>query len=131
MVESWTGHLVDWSGSMNRVIHDAFKQLMQIVWFCKRAGIQFEVYAFADHGMGDWFPEGTNVRKEFSYSNYEVNPFWNYKVGDITVSDHVLLNMFSSRMSKMELKRSAHYICGATLQMMGCGYDHYTGTSAE
>ena len=119
--------LVDWSGSMNRVIHDAFKQLMQIVWFCKRAGIQFEVYAFADHGMGDWFPEGTNVRKEFSYSNYEANPFWNYKVGDITVSDHVLLNMFSSRMSKMELKRSAHYICGATLQMMGCGYDHYTG----
>ena len=119
--------LVDWSGSMNRVIHDAFKQLMQIVWFCKRAGIQFEVYAFADHGMGDWFPEGTNVRKEFSYSNYEANPFWNYKVGDITVSDHVLLNMFSSRMSKMELERSAHYICGATLQMMGCGYDHYTG----
>ena len=119
--------LVDWSGSMTRVIHDAFKQLMQIVWFCKRAGIQFEVYAFADHGMGDWFPEGTNVRKEFSYSNYEANPFWNYKVGDITVSDHVLLNMFSSRMSKMELKRNAHYICGATLQMMGCGYDHYTG----
>mgnify|MGYP001955448245 CR=1 FL=1 len=119
--------LVDWSGSMNRVIHDAFKQLMQIVWFCKRAGIQFEVYAFADHGMGDWFPEGTGVRKEFSYSNYEANPFWNYKVGDITVSDHVLLNMFSSRMSKMELKRSAHYICGVTLQMMGCGYDHYTG----
>ena len=119
--------LVDWSGSMTRVIHDAFKQLMQIVWFCKRAGIQFEVYAFADHGMGDWFPEGTNVRKEFSYSNYEANPFWNYKIGDITVSDHVLLNMFSSRMSKMELKRSAHYICGATLQMMGCGYDHYTG----
>ena len=119
--------LVDWSGSMTRVIHDAFKQLMQIVWFCKRAGIQFEVYAFADHGMGDWFPEGTNVRKEFSYSNYEANPFWNYKIGDITVSDHVLLNMFSSRMSKMELKRNAHYICGATLQMMGCGYDHYTG----
>ena len=119
--------LVDWSGSMNRVIHDAFKQLMQIVWFWKRAGIQFEVYAFADHGMGDWFPEGTNVRKEFSYSNYEANPFWNYKIGDITVSDHVLLNMFSSRMSKMELKRNAHYICGATLQMMGCGYDHYTG----
>ena len=119
--------LVDWSGSMTRVIHDAFKQLMQIVWFWKRAGIQFEVYAFADHGMGDWFPEGTNVRKEFSYSNYEANPFWNYKIGDITVSDHVLLNMFSSRMSKMELKRNAHYICGATLQMMGCGYDHYTG----
>ena len=119
--------LVDWSGSMNRVIHDAFKQLMQIVWFCKRAGIQFEVYAFADHGMGDWFPEESGIRKEFSYSNYEANPFWNYKVGDITVSDHVLLNMFSSRMSKMELKRSAHYICGATLQMMGCGYDHYTG----
>ena len=119
--------LVDWSGSMTRVIHDAFKQLMQIVWFCKRAGIQFEVYAFADHGMGDWFPEGTNVRKEFSYSNYEANPFRNYKIGDITVSDHVLLNMFSSRMSKMELKRNAHYICGATLQMMGCGYDHYTG----
>ena len=29
--------LIDWSGSMSRIIHDAFKQLMQIVWFCKRS----------------------------------------------------------------------------------------------
>ena len=122
--------LVDWSGSMSRVIHDAFKQLMQIVWFCKRAGIKFEVYAFADHGMSEWIDDDYE-RSSMSaqhYSNYQSNPFFNYKLGDLSVSDHVLINFFSDRMSKMELKRMAHYLAITTLQMYGCGYDHYSGS---
>ena len=117
--------LVDWSGSMSRIIHDAFKQVMQIVWFCKRAGIKFEVYAFCDHGMSHWFDE--NFRE---YGNYKNNPFWNYKLGDVAVSDHVLLNFFSDRMSKMELKRMSHYLASMTLQMNGCDYNHYDGSHA-
>ena len=115
--------LIDWSGSMSGIIHDAFKQVMQIVWFCKRAGIKFEVYAFCDHGLNHWIGE-----RYGEYGEYKTNPFWNYKLGDIAVADHVLLNFFSDRMSKMELKRMAHYLASTTLQMKGCGYNHYDGT---
>ena len=120
--------LIDWSGSMGRIIHDAFKQLMQIVWFCKRAGIKFEVFAFADHGMNVWFKdkEGGCAFGEYR-GDYRNDPFFNYKLGDVAVSDHVLLNLFSDRMSKMELKRMANYLTFTTIQMCGMNYDHYTG----
>ena len=36
---------LDWSASMSTQHHNCFKQLLQIVWFCNRAGIKFEVYA--------------------------------------------------------------------------------------
>jgi len=123
--------LLDWSGSMNHIIHDAFKQVMQIVWFCKRAGIKFEVFAFADHGMDYWFKVDES-RSSFGEwrGDYKDNPFFNYKVGDLAVADHVLLNFFSDRMSKMELKKMSHYLALTTLQMGGMNYDHYTGKHA-
>jgi len=47
---------VDWSGSMNRVIHDVIQQTLQLAFFCKAVGIPFSVYgfttamgAFSDH----------------------------------------------------------------------------------
>jgi hypothetical protein len=43
---------LDWSASMVYQHHNCFKQLLKIVWFCKRAGIKFEVYAFTDNGWG-------------------------------------------------------------------------------
>ena len=107
--------LIDWSGSMNHIIHNAWKQLMQLVWFCRRAGIKFEVFAFSDSAFGM-----LNTNRE--HWEYNQNPFWNYKLGDQTVSDHVLLNMFSSRMSKMDTKRMAHYFCAITVSMTGRGW---------
>jgi|TARA_B100000073_G_scaffold46481_1_gene34427 hypothetical protein len=38
--------ILDWSGSMGNVIHDTVKQLLNLVWFCKKVNIPFEVYAF-------------------------------------------------------------------------------------
>ena len=35
---------------------------------------------------------------------YADSPTWNYKHGDLHLGNHLLLNIFSSRMSKMELK---------------------------
>ena len=104
--------LIDWSGSMNNVIHNAWKQLMQLVWFCRRAGIKFEVFAFSDSAF-------ELLGKSERYHEYSQNPYWNYKLGDESVSDHVLLNLFSSRMSKMETKRMAHYFCAITVSMIG------------
>ena len=38
--------VLDWSGSMQDVILDTVKQLLNLVWFCKKVNIPFEVYAF-------------------------------------------------------------------------------------
>ena len=37
---------VDWSGSMNRVLHDVIQQTLQLAFFCKAVGIPFSVYGF-------------------------------------------------------------------------------------
>ena len=38
--------ILDWSGSMSRVIQDTLKQLYNLIWFCRKVNIPFEVYAF-------------------------------------------------------------------------------------
>lgn len=40
--------ILDWSGSMRRILKDTIKQLFSLVWFCKKVSIPFEVYAFSD-----------------------------------------------------------------------------------
>ena len=43
--------ILDWSGSMSRVIGDTLKQLYNLIWFCRKVNIPFEVYAFTY----EWF----------------------------------------------------------------------------
>ena len=38
--------VLDWSGSMCDVMLDTVKQLFNLIWFCKKVSIPFEVYAF-------------------------------------------------------------------------------------
>ena len=38
--------VLDWSGSMQYVMEDTIKQLFNLIWFCKKVNIPFEVYAF-------------------------------------------------------------------------------------
>jgi len=40
--------VLDWSGSMCDVMMDTIKQLFNLVWFCKKVAIPFEVYAFTN-----------------------------------------------------------------------------------
>jgi hypothetical protein len=42
--------ILDWSGSMSGVMMDTIKQLYNLIWFCKKVAIPFEVYAFT----GEW-----------------------------------------------------------------------------
>ena len=39
---------VDWSGSMSGSIDATLKQLLNLVWFCRKINIPFEVFAFSD-----------------------------------------------------------------------------------
>jgi hypothetical protein len=43
--------VLDWSGSMQHVLKDTVKQLLNLVWFCRKVNIPFEVYAFSN----EWF----------------------------------------------------------------------------
>lgn len=38
--------ILDWSGSMSNFLLDAYKQLLNLIWFCRKVNIPFEVYAF-------------------------------------------------------------------------------------
>ena len=38
--------ILDWSGSMGEILLDAYKQLLNLIWFCRKVNIPFEVYAF-------------------------------------------------------------------------------------
>ncbi len=40
--------ILDWSGSMASVLQDTIKQLYNLIWFCKKVQIPFEVYAFTN-----------------------------------------------------------------------------------
>jgi len=45
--------LLDWSGSMGDYLLNTVKQVLNLVWFCKKVGIPFRVYAFTN----SWYVE--------------------------------------------------------------------------
>jgi len=90
---------LDWSGSMQYNISGTMKQLFNLVWFCNRVKIPFEVYAFTDQ-MGGRYRKSDGV--------YVANK--KVKTGDMKVEYVKLLNFMSSRMSKVELKKMTHQL---------------------
>ena len=84
--------LLDWSGSMSDYILDTVKQLFNLVWFCKKVQIPFEVYAFtyefSDRLLGE-----------------EVLEKYDRKSKVISINEHFhLLNFFSSRSNSREIE---------------------------
>ena len=45
--------ILDWSGSMSHVMLDTIKQLYNLLWFCRKVNIPFEVYAFTNEYPND------------------------------------------------------------------------------
>ncbi len=58
--------VLDWSGSMTEVMLDTIKQLYNLLWFCKKVNIPFEVYAFTNEHppVGDTFHRLSYEKKE-------------------------------------------------------------------
>ena len=75
---------VDWSSSIIGSTLPIAKQVLNLVWFCKKVNIPFEVYAFTD-----------NVN--LSDDDRDYVGACDYDDGDITVSKVHLLNFLSSR----------------------------------
>ena len=60
--------VLDWSGSMGDVMLDTVKQLFNLVWFCKKVSIPFEVYAFTnEYPLVSYDEECKATFRELSY----------------------------------------------------------------
>ena len=61
--------ILDWSGSMCDVMLDTVKQLYNLVWFCKKVAIPFEVYAFtSDYPLVKYDEDNKATIRELSYN---------------------------------------------------------------
>jgi len=82
--------VLDWSGSMHDVILDTLKQLYNLLWFCKKVNIPFEVYAFTN--------EHPPVEDTFHRTAYEK------KEGLALVSEcFSMMNLFTSKIRNKDL----------------------------
>jgi len=91
--------VLDWSGSMGRVMLDTIKQLYNLIWFCKRSSIPFEVYAFTceypiydDDGMRDRAYEEKHGLLEI-HQCFSLMNIFTHKVSSKTL-DHQMKNIW-------------------------------------
>ena len=89
--------VLDWSGSMSQVMQDTIKQLFNLIWFCKKVSIPFEVYAFTNEwrrreqdSTGQWNP-------------VECKPYYEEEEYNLRVeADFSLMNLFTSKVRSNE-----------------------------
>jgi len=83
---------VDWSGSMADNLKGTLSQLYNLIWFCRRTQIPFEVHAFSDH-----YARNKGIETEKEMGTFELRKF-------------AMLNFFSSKMTIEEEMKMMHYL---------------------
>ena len=86
--------ILDWSGSMGTCILDTIKQLFNLVWFCNKCNIPFDVYAFTNSYL--WNSEDEAVENESM--DWEINKLFVHK-------DFNLLNLLTGNVKRKELEK--------------------------
>lgn len=96
---------VDWSGSMVDHINPTVKQLLNLVMFCKKVNIPFDVYAFSSYGVG-------RMKNELAgnYQHDEYKPVTTPKIGDLNLHAFSLLNILSHKMTSNEFTKMASFL---------------------
>ena len=84
---------LDWSGSMSNVLFSTMKQLLNLVQFCKKTGIPFEVYAFTN----EW---------DRADSQRVDNPIEN----EVIIEGFNMINFASSQLKTKELEKVMKYM---------------------
>jgi hypothetical protein len=82
---------IDWSGSMSNHIENTVKQLLNLVLFCKKINLPYEVYAF------------TTEHWHIGNAPIAISP----KRNDMILHDFRLMNLFSSKMSAADFTFAA------------------------
>ena len=115
--------ILDWSGSMASVMLDTCKQLFNLVWFCKKVSIPFEVYAFTN----EW------RRPEYDYEigkflAADRTPHYQKREGLIQVEEGFsLMNLLTSKVSQNVLEHQMKNIWRLAVcfgNTYTCGYTH-------
>ena len=86
---------LDWSGSMSENLNATLTQLFNLIWFCRKTKIPFDVYAFSD-----------------VYARYhktdEITPEEN--IGGFDLHRFSMLQFFSSKMTTEEENKMMHHL---------------------
>ena len=102
--------LLDWSASMWGHMGETVKQLLNLVWFCQKVNIPFEVYAFS---ASYWEHKRSALVREQDIDRREAMKIlgdqWERKIGVLEGSHNrlALLNFFSSRMRAADMTKMA------------------------
>ena len=89
--------ILDWSGSMTNCLLSTLKQLYNLIWFCQKVQIPFEVYAFSNtyrYNQNIGYYGGDPVVKLQEEKEYDL----------VVDNNFVLLNFFSSKFNKAGLE---------------------------
>jgi hypothetical protein len=93
--------ILDWSGSMSRVMLDTIKQLYNLVWFCKKVAIPFEVYAFTS----EWKRPELDYETNSVIKPVDLTPCYEKKENVLAIDDHFsMMNLFSSKTNGKQLE---------------------------
>ena len=104
---------VDWSGSMSNDMGATIRQLLNLVMFCSKVNIPFEVYSFTDVECSNY--STTDTDKHFGLKSHD------YKHNELMFNSFRLRNYFSSSMKKRQLEDAMFY-----MYIMSCKYDKYS-----
>ncbi len=89
--------VLDWSGSMAHVMLDTIKQLYNLLWFCKKVNIPFEVYAFTnEYPCHEGIHQIAYEKKEgiaFIQETFSLMNLFSSKVRGVTL-DQQMLNIW-------------------------------------
>jgi hypothetical protein len=91
--------VVDWSGSMYENLTGTLSQLYNLIWFCRRTQIPFEVYAFS------------NSHRVLRDENGDIHPYLeSFKAGNLVLDNMKLLNFFSNKMTVSQEMTMMHFL---------------------
>ena len=110
--------ILDWSGSMGDVMLDTVKQLFNLVWFCKKVAIPFEVYAFtSDYPLVSYDEENKALLRELAYKK---------KDGLVQVGEWFsLMNLLTSKTNSKVLDQQMKNIFRIANSFRWNSYTHY------
>lgn len=94
--------LLDWSGSMSDKLVDTVKQLLNLVRFCKKVNIPFDVYAFTNDFRFQYVPEDIRETEFNSHLRFHHEDEEN-KIA--IPADFHLLNVLSSTAKSKDFER--------------------------
>ena len=92
--------LLDWSGSMSDSIYKTVQQLIQLVYFCHKVNIPYDVYFFTS--------EFENEGSRISYGR--MSDGFKYKSGDMALDSVKLVNVANHKLKKIQLDESMMYL---------------------